>query len=229
VYKRQKEFFVPSGYKVYEQQHAIYDDFSRGTYYINQQKYEELKAFRVQSGDLIISCSGTVGRAAVVPPAAEPGIINQALLKLTFNPGIILTRFFQILFAERLEGLLRENVRGSAMVNITGVKDLKAIPWPVPPLGEQLAIVEEVDKLLSLGECLAKDVEGSCHRANQLRQSILKRAFQGKLVPQDPTDEPASVLLERIREHGKESIQQDSKGQRKRRVTVTKPTRGSKT
>ena len=70
---------------------------------------------------------------------------------------------------------------------------------PLPPLAEQHRIVAEVERRLSVIQQAAATVEASLARADRLRQSILKQAFSGKLVPQDPDDEPASVLLERIR------------------------------
>ena len=73
------------------------------------------------------------------------------------------------------------------------------VPVPLPPLAEQRRIVAEVERRLSVIQQAAAAVEASLQRAERLRQSILKRAFTGVLVPQDPDDEPASVLLERIR------------------------------
>ncbi len=76
---------------------------------------------------------------------------------------------------------------------------LSQFPIPLPPLAEQRRIVAEVERRLSVVQQAEATVEASLARAERLRQSILKQAFSGKLVPQDPDDEPASVLLERIR------------------------------
>ena len=85
---------------------------------------------------------------------------------------------------------------GQAIVN--GTK-LKLLSVPIPPEKEQRMFVEEVERRLSVADEVEKTVATELKRAVQLRQSILKQAFSGKLVPQDPNDEPASVLLERIR------------------------------
>lgn len=84
-----KEFFVPDGYKVYEQKNAIYNDFELGTYFINEEKFNELKDFEIKPNDIIISCSGTIGRIAIAPQNISQGIINQALLKITLNEKVL--------------------------------------------------------------------------------------------------------------------------------------------
>ena len=76
---------------------------------------------------------------------------------------------------------------------------MRKVPIPLPPLPEQQAIVSEVKSRLSVADEVEKIVTAELKRAEQLRQSILKKAFSGRLVPQDPNDEPASVLLERIK------------------------------
>ena len=74
------------------------------------------------------------------------------------------------------------------------------LPVPLPPDEEQAEIVTEVERRLSIVDEIEAQVEANLKRAARLRQGILKRAFEGRLVPQDPNDEPAEQLLARIRD-----------------------------
>lgn len=78
-------------------------------------------------------------------------------------------------------------------------KALLQAPYPLPPIAEQIRIASEVERMLSIGDEIDRDLQMDIERADRLRQSILKFAFEGKLVPQNPNDEPATALLERIR------------------------------
>jgi type I restriction enzyme S subunit len=99
-------------------------------------------------------------------------------------------------------------VRGQLSAMATGTSDsmrnvsqdkIESVVLPLPPLDEQHQIAETTEDRLSVVDQLSAQVEADLKRAARLRQGILKRAFEGRLVPQDPADEPAAVLLERIR------------------------------
>jgi type I restriction enzyme S subunit len=150
-----KDMFVPTGFKVYEQQHAISGDFTKGRYYVNEAKFEELSAFELYPGEILVSCSGTVGKVAIVPADIERGIINQALLKLSLHQSALLNEYFLILFpAFFMETGTLTNLSGTAQKNIPGMDVLKAMPFPLPPLAEQKRIVARVDTLLALCDAL---------------------------------------------------------------------------
>ena len=99
---------------------------------------------------------------------------------------------------------------------------MSRLPIPIPPLAEQRRIVAEVERRLSIIQQAEAAVEAGLKRADRLRQSILKQAFSGKLVPQNPDDEPASVLLDRIRAERAEA-EAVAKAQRKPRRRRSNP------
>ena len=87
----------------------------------------------------------------------------------------------------------------SAGQNTVSQSALVSFAFGLPPLAEQRQVVAQVDQLLDLSDVMAQIVGLGRDRIDKLSQSILAKAFRGELVPQDPNDEPASVLLERIR------------------------------
>ena len=89
----------------------------------------------------------------------------------------------------------------SAGVNINNLQSrhIEETPIPLPSLLEQHRIVQEIERRFSVADEVEKVVEQSLKQSERLRQSILKKAFEGKLAPQDPSDEPADKLLERIK------------------------------
>jgi type I restriction enzyme M protein len=141
-----KEIFVNEGYKIYEQQHAINNNFEIGYYYITKDKYEEMKGFALESGDLIMSCSGTIGKVAIFPDNAKEGIINQALLRFRPKKEIISSAFLK-LFIENSTDLFYENSHGAGLKNIASVQILKTLKIPVPSIAEQKQLVKEFEKI----------------------------------------------------------------------------------
>jgi len=148
-----KEYFVKSGYKVYEQRNAIYKNPNIGNYYINKDKFDELARFAVKQGDFIISCSGTIGKIFQIPKNYKQGVINQALLKLTIDSSKAVDKFFEVYFSwDRFQDKIIDSTQGGAMKNLVGMDVFKKTLVAIPPIPEQQAIaaaLSDVDDLIS--------------------------------------------------------------------------------
>ncbi|MFX0188524.1 MAG: restriction endonuclease subunit S [Candidatus Hodarchaeota archaeon] len=180
-----KAFFVETGYKVYEQGNVINKDFNRGNYYIDEEKFNELKNLEIKPDDILITCAGTIGQVAIVPKNIERGIINQALLKLTLDRNKIINKFFIHFFDLKRSELMSTGTRGTSMKNLASVRVLKKMKIPIPPILEQQKIVEEIERNFSISNNAEKIINDLIEKANKLRQSILNRAFEGKLINQE--------------------------------------------
>jgi type I restriction enzyme, S subunit len=178
-----KEYFVPNGYKVYEQSNAIYDDAFRGRYFIDEDKFKELKNFEVQSGDLLVSCSGTLGRVSEIPNNAPKGVINQALLRIRLKEDLIYKKYFLYHFrSTQFQRNIFDQSQGTAMTNLIGIKDFKEVEIPLPPLSIQAQIVEKLETLLSELDKGKAQLLTAQAQLKTYRQAVLKYAFEGKLT-----------------------------------------------
>ena len=210
-----KSMFVSksdSSIKVYEQKNAIQKDATLGNYYITKKYYEEkMSGFTVNSSDIIVSCAGTIGETYVMPDNIELGIINQALMKMEIFAPINID-YFLLYFDYVLKQSAKDSSKGSAIKNIPPFDIFKKLLLPLPPLSEQQRIVNKLKEL----EPYINDYDKAYEKIEklnnnfpeQLKKSILQEAVQGKLVPQNPNDEPASVLIERIRKEKQKLIQE---------------------
>jgi type I restriction enzyme S subunit len=161
----------------------------------------ELARSGVFPGDVLMNIVGPpLGKVSVIPDLYPEWNMNQAVA--VFRPMPSYNRKFlclSLLAEPTLSRAQRLAKATAGQFNLT-LEICRDLPLPLPPLAEQEELVAEVERRLSVVEEVEAQVEAGLKRAARLRQSILKRAFEGKLVPQDPSDEPASVLLERIRE-----------------------------
>ncbi len=199
-----KFMFVPKSdntIKVYEQKNAIQKDYTLGEYYITEEKFKTMTSFIVKPFDIIVSCAGTIGETYVLPSNAPIGIINQALMRITlFDMNIC--NFYLLYFDYILKKQAQLLSAGSAIKNIPPFEILKNMLMPIPPLSEQEKIVNKIEVLNGLidkyrnAQEQADEMDKSLN--GLLKKSVLQYAIQGKLVPQDSNEEPASALLEKI-------------------------------
>ena len=160
----------------------------------------EYATYRLRRGDILLAeASGSadeVGKPAVWDVEIDGCCFQNTLIRVRV-PNEVVPYLYVHLMSDARSGALGRAARG---VGIHHLGAQRAGSWMVafPPLAEQRRIVAEVERRLSVIQQAEAAVEANLTRAERLRQSILKQAFSGKLVPQDPDDEPASVLLERI-------------------------------
>jgi type I restriction enzyme S subunit len=185
-----------------------------------QASEDEIEELHLHPGDVLFNEGGDrdkLGRGWIwngeIPECIHQNHVFRARLYVTeVEPKFVSwygNTFGQKYFFD--EGKQTTNL---ASVNMT---KLGVLPVPLPPVAEQQRIVPEVERRLSVVDEIEATVVTNLRRVGRLRQTILRLAFEGKLVPQDPSDEPATVLLERIRADRAASSESRPQGRRARR------------
>ncbi len=137
-----KGSYVDAGYKVYGQQEVVSGNVNAERYYISPKAFSDLKSCAVEAGDILITMMGTVGRLLVVPPGAEPGIINPRLMRISLDKTISDPAFVSaFLGSSHIQRLLERRAHGGTMLGLNA-DALGSLKIPVPPLREQRKIAE---------------------------------------------------------------------------------------
>lgn len=171
-----KEIFVEDGYLVYEQYHALNNDFNFERYYIDKETYQNLEAFKVKEGDIIISCSGeNLGRLAIIPNGYKEGIINQALLKISLDNNILKNTFFRKLFLnENFKKKYFGVKRGAGVPNFPPITKFKNFEVICPPVYLQEQYIEIEKQIDNLSECYDNQFKYLKVISNALLQDVFK-------------------------------------------------------
>ena len=192
--------YTNKGPRVIRLQNVGHGEFIDAYAHISDEHFLALSKHSIESGDLVIAALGeALPRSCVIPSTVGPAIVKADCIKFKPSASVALSTFLNCALncedtGKRIAGIVHGV--GRPRLNL---QEIKAIALPLPPLAEQRRIVADVERRLSVVQQTEATVEASLARAERLRQSILKQAFSGKLVPQDPDDEPASALLERIK------------------------------
>jgi type I restriction enzyme, S subunit len=164
---------------------------------------EEVIRYRLENGDLLIvegnGSPGQIGRVAVWDASISNCIHQNHLIRA--RPKLkSLSRFTLYWLMSPMGRSFIEDVSSSTSgLHTLSISKVGGLPLPLISIEEQIEIVSEIESRLSEADSLDKTLDAALAQAEALRQSILNQAFEGKLVPQDPNDEPTEKLLERIR------------------------------
>ena len=198
-----KSEYVSTGIPFINAGHILTDGTlcSESMYYLTREKFNSLRSGKIKTGDLLYCLRGTLGKTAIVDVLAE-GAIASSLIIVRVSDDLHRKFAFYFLTSRFGMELVQRFDNGSAQPNLSA-DSLKHYVIPLPPIAEQQEIVRRVEGLFALADQLELRLKAAASRVCGITPSLLARAFAGKLVPQDPTDEPAEKLLERIKSKGK--------------------------
>ena len=175
-----KSMYTGAGYRVYGQQQVIPDNLEEGDYYIDRDKYEEMKRYSVSPGDVLISVMGTVGKVAVVPDFVEPGIINPRLVRYHLR-DLLIPRFAQkLLLSTPFQEKILLEAKGATMDGLN-MHILGDLPLPVPPRVEQEAILDQLHRSLASFDAMSSSVEESILLLKERRSALISAAVTGQI------------------------------------------------
>lgn len=152
----------------------------------------------IMEGDILLTIRGTVGRIAFVPLELEGGNITQDSVRIAVLPVLNSRYVFWYLLAPNVQAYFDANQKGVAVRGIN-VGDVRPLELPLPPRSEQDEIVRRIEAAFAWIDRLASDAISARRLTDHLDQAVLAKAFRGELVPQDTANEPANVLLDRIK------------------------------
>jgi type I restriction enzyme S subunit len=166
---------------------------------------EDANAYIVNDGDFLFSrgngSKNLVGRGGLVVEPIKKVAFPDTIMRVRLDSEKIVPEYFSWVWESRLiRSQIEKSARTTAGIYKINQQHVKSFKLPVPPISEQKIIVSLLEGKLSVTDALLRETEMQLSKSETLRQSILRKAFSGKLVPQDPDDEPASELLDRIGE-----------------------------
>lgn len=168
--------------------------------YIKKETFEALKNYRVTGGEVYITIVGAcIGDAGIIPDNLGNAILTENAAKIIELNSITNKYLAYYINSGDCQKQIDSNIL-SATLGKLALTRIATIQIPTPGnVSEQNKIVQEIESRLSVCDKIEETIESSLQQAEALRLSIINKAFEGKLVPQDPNDEPAEKLLERIR------------------------------
>ncbi len=169
------------------------------SYHISEERYTESPEIQLRNEDILLAKDGAgIGKIGIVQGLATKATVNSSLLVIRSGQVFLPKFLFYFLKGPKMQELVKSRITGSATPHLFQ-RDIRKFDLLIPPILEQEEIIQQVESKLSIADEVEKISRACLKQGNLLRQTVLKSAFEGKLVPQDPNDEPAENLLERIK------------------------------
>jgi type I restriction enzyme S subunit len=167
--------------------------------FVSKEKFSSLARHKIEPGDiLLVKVGATIGDCCIYPPTLPTAMLSTTGSCRIKVDNQVVDNFYVCIVLNLLKPYLK-SIASEVAQPFLNMKTIKKLPIPLPPLAEQQEIVNRVQTLFKTADRIEQRYQKARTYIDQLTQSILAKAFRGELVPQDPNDEPASVLLERIR------------------------------
>jgi len=187
---------------------------------------KELEKLALKTGDvLVIRSNGSpdlVGRVALVSEAETDFIFAGYLIRMRFDQTIALPEYVRLCFqSDEIRGKIEKGLKSTSGVNNINSTELQALEFPMPDVDEQREIIDRVEMAFEKIDRLTEEASRALELVDHLDQRLLTKAFAGELVPQEPNDEPASVLLDRIREERAATPKQTTRASTERKKVNT--------
>ena len=196
-----KDSYTEEGYRVYGQEQVIPANFSIGDYYISEAKFNTMRKYEVEPGDVLISCVGTFGKVAVVPDRIEPGIINPRLIKLIPRLDDIIPSFLGVYLKSEVSFNQMEKVSRGGTMGVINIGLLSSIIVPLPPLNEQADILSFLDRETARIDALVAKIREGIEKLKEYRTALISAAVTGKIDVRGETN--GSPLITRRGHSGK--------------------------
>jgi len=190
--------YTTTGPRVIRLQNIGDGEFKREDAHISPEHFESLRAHSVQSGDLIVASLGeSLPRACLVPHWVPPAIVKADCIRVRLHSEVNRSYVNMALQDPRLRRATAADIKGVGRPRL-GLRGIRQLTVPVPPRAEQDRIVDVIEAQFARLSAISGAVSAVMSKIEAMRRTVLAQAFAGRLVQQSPSDEPASVMLDRI-------------------------------
>jgi type I restriction enzyme S subunit len=173
---------VGGSIKVYNQRNVLDRDFTSGENYITEDKYQELEAFSVFPGDILVTTRGTIGRCALFPDSAEPGILHPCLMRIQTDLSKVQPEYIALLIQD--SGIVRLQLQllsNATTIDVIYSESLKSVRLPLPPTSEQAEILAWVTREAEKNDRLIAKVQTGISTLQEYRTALISAAVTGKI------------------------------------------------